>query len=373
VRDTLELIGLLDDANVRAFLAVIRAGEGTADEAGYRRHFGGRLFDSFADHPRVSITAGLGRHQYTSTAAGAYQFLARTWDGLVRQYGFDDFEPATQDIAAVALIDGRKALDDVLAGRFAQAVAKCAREWASLPGSPYGQPTRTMAQAEEVYRLAGGLMRPQGTPAPVETRPVLITPETAKTAAPRASAITPQSNKESTMPLAPIIGALLPGIVQMIPQLGKLFGSGSEVSERNVKAAELAVNMVTEVVGARNAQEAAEIIRDDPAMKAVAIKAVEDRWFELTESGGGGIEGARKADAAAVASGGMLQSPSFWVAVALLPLVYLIVGSVVGLFGSPWSDDVRSAIANGVVGMVLGSIAGYYFGQTTSRNRTPQP
>jgi hypothetical protein len=181
----------------------------------------------------------------------------------------------------------------------------------------------------------------------------------------------PISTGAPAMPLAPILAAVLPSIVSAIPMLGKLFGSGSEVAERNVKAAELAVGIVQQAIGARNAQEAAEVLAADPVQAAAAREAVAARWAELTEAGGDGIAGARRADAAVASSGGMLQSPSFWVAVSLLPLVYMIVGSVVGLFGSPWSDDVRSAIANGVVGMVLGSIAGYYFGQTTSRNRTP--
>ena len=47
MKDAIALAGLLDDGNVKAFLAVIRAGEGTPDQDGYRRHFGGRLFDSF--------------------------------------------------------------------------------------------------------------------------------------------------------------------------------------------------------------------------------------------------------------------------------------------------------------------------------------
>jgi uncharacterized membrane protein len=132
------------------------------------------------------------------------------------------------------------------------------------------------------------------------------------------------------------------------------------------------LGIVQSATGAVNAQEAVERIKADPAALAAATKAIEAHWFELVEGGGGGIDGARKADAA-VSGGDMLHSPSFWVALALLPLVYLIVGSVVGLFGAPWSDDVRSAIANGVVGMVIGALAGYYFGQTTSRNRTPAP
>jgi len=146
----------LQHPNVRAFLRMLRHGEGTSGPDGYQIHFGGERFASFADHPRRAITKKLGGKPITSTAAGAFQFLAKTWDGLVRQYGFADFSPHNQDLAAVALILGRKALDDVIAGRFEQAVKKCNLEWASLPGSPYGQPVVTMAKARQVYEAFGG-------------------------------------------------------------------------------------------------------------------------------------------------------------------------------------------------------------------------
>lgn len=180
----------------------------------------------------------------------------------------------------------------------------------------------------------------------------------------------PYTSPEASMPIPAIVTALLPTLIESIPKLASIFKPGSQVAERNVAAASAVLGIVQSATGAVNAQEAVERIKADPAALAAATKAVEAHWFELAESGGGGIEGARKADAV-VSGGDMLHSPSFWVALALLPLVYLIVGSVVGLFGSPWSDDVRSAIANGVVGMVIGALAGYYFGQTTSRNRTP--
>jgi hypothetical protein len=44
MRDAIALGGLLREPNVQAFLRVIRAGEGTADDDGYRRQFGGKLF-----------------------------------------------------------------------------------------------------------------------------------------------------------------------------------------------------------------------------------------------------------------------------------------------------------------------------------------
>lgn len=143
---------LVDNANVRAFLRVIRTGEGTADADGYRRIFGGRLFTSYADHPRVLVKSG----GLSSTAAGAYQFLSSTWDETRAKMGLADFSPRSQDVGALGRIAARGALPDVLAGRFDTAIKKVAHEWASLPGSPYGQPTISLAKARQVYLASGG-------------------------------------------------------------------------------------------------------------------------------------------------------------------------------------------------------------------------
>lgn len=148
---------VLKNPNVRAMLAVIRRGEGTADADGYRRHFGGALFSSFADHPRVSKCFTLkSGGRLCSTAAGAYQFLASTWDETAAAMRLRDFSPVSQDLAAVGRIAARGALADVLAGRLGVALSKLAYEWASLPGSPYGQPVISAATAQSVFLTAGG-------------------------------------------------------------------------------------------------------------------------------------------------------------------------------------------------------------------------
>lgn len=144
------------DKNVQAFLSVIRHAEGTAGPDGYRMLFGGRLFDTYADHPRITITLPAGDGMISSTAAGAYQILERTWDDVQSHLELPDFGPASQDAAAVYLIDRRGALELVKAGDFAAAIQKVAKEWASLPGSPYGQPTRSLAELAAVYTNAGG-------------------------------------------------------------------------------------------------------------------------------------------------------------------------------------------------------------------------
>jgi muramidase (phage lysozyme) len=143
---------VLQDRNVKAFLQVIRKGEGTGDAGGYSRLFGGGTFASFADHPRITVR----RSGYTSTAAGAYQFLQSTWDETRRIMGLTSFSPASQDLGAVGRIAARGALADVIAGRLEAAIKKCAKEWASLPYSPYGQPVISMSTARAVFAGAGG-------------------------------------------------------------------------------------------------------------------------------------------------------------------------------------------------------------------------
>lgn len=180
--------------------------------------------------------------------------------------------------------------------------------------------------------------------------------------------------QETVMPLPAFIAAALPAVIEAIPKLGRLFGSGSEVSERNIKAAELAVEIVRDATGAANAQQAVELVQTSPDARAAAVRAIEQRWLELDEAGGGGIDGARRADGAMARSGDVLRSPSFWIGLALLPLVYLLVLSLIGLIGSAtWSDDVRAGLAGSLISAIVGGLIGYYFGQTTSRNRTPAP
>ena len=173
--------------------------------------------------------------------------------------------------------------------------------------------------------------------------------------------------------MAPFVAAVLPSLIDLVPKLGKLFSSGSDTSERNIKAAEIVVAAAKEAIGARNEQELLEVIKADPAAAAAVRSAIESQWFKLEEVGGG-VQAARVADAQFSAGNARAwHSPSLWIALAMLPMVYAVVGSVVGWWGTPFSEDVRSAIANGVIGVVMGGLMGYYFGQTTSRNRTGTP
>lgn len=372
-KDPIALIDALQHTNVQAFLRMLRHGEGTAGDDGYRVMFGGGHLvgldgepgtaDDFADHPRRAITRKLGGTPITSTAAGAYQFLSKTWDGLVKQYGFADFSPMNQDLGAVALIAGRKALDDVIAGRFEDAVRKCNREWASLPGSPYGQPVVTMARARKEYEAHGGTYAP-AAPAvhePLPTIADLINPE-----AIAAEPITPTPKEQ---PMAPFVAAVLPSLIDLVPKLGRLFSSGSETSERNVKAAEIVVAAAKEAIGARNEQELLETIKADPAAAAAVRGAIEAQWFKLEEVGGG-IAAAREANAVYMQPGaaGFWLNPAFWVSLVFLAMPVLILVDMLFVHADNYDDTLRTQVITAVLAL-LGIVGAYWLGTSFSSQR----
>ncbi|TCZ68362.1 muramidase [Flaviaesturariibacter aridisoli] len=139
--------------NLRAFLVMIQYAEGTFGKDAYRKVFGGGTVSSLNWHPNMPITKG----GITSTAAGAYQILGKTWAEISGKLRLTDFGPESQDKAAVELIRRRKALSDVLAGRFGAAITKCRKEWASLPGAGYNQRERSKQSLLAVYKIAGGI------------------------------------------------------------------------------------------------------------------------------------------------------------------------------------------------------------------------
>lgn len=250
--------------NVIAFLRVIRAGEGTQGEQGYRTLFGGGLFDSFDQHPNRQITAVLAGRPIASTAAGAYQFLSRTWQGLVKQYGFSDFSPPNQDLGAIALIAGRNALHDVLAGNFEAAVRKCNREWASLPESPYGQPTLTWARALAIWAQERSALAQQN-----------VLPTT----------VGLPKQKEPEMPLPALVLAMMPQLIASLPSLAKIMSrsEGETVPERNVKLAEKVGDLITQATGQDTVEGAVRAIQADPGMAQRADTLIASNFAELMD------------------------------------------------------------------------------------------
>jgi muramidase (phage lysozyme) len=126
--------------NVEKFLMLITFTEGTdRQKTPYNELFGFTNFAGYAKHPNILIKAS----NYSSTAAGRYQILK----GTAKMLKMPDFTPESQDLAAIKLIKNAGALDLVELGKWESAISKCNKIWASLPGSPYGQPTHKMIDA----------------------------------------------------------------------------------------------------------------------------------------------------------------------------------------------------------------------------------
>lgn len=145
-----------NNPNVRKFLDMIQKAEGSK---GYDYGFGNVKLTNLDDHPRKSssFTQTDGKKN-TTNAAGKYQFMEKTWDGVKNKLNLTDFGPQSQDAAAVELLRQRGALDAVKSGDWPTAIAKTGAEWASLPTSPYKQAKRSM---EFVYNALGA-KKPEG-------------------------------------------------------------------------------------------------------------------------------------------------------------------------------------------------------------------
>lgn len=143
--------------NIIAFLDMLSWSEGTLGlgDDGYNVIVGGGLFARYADHPRQSIE--LPRLNIRSTAAGRYQLLSRYFDAYRTQLGLHDFSPVAQDMIAIQQIKECRAYQLIISGQITEAISRCARIWASLPGAGYGQREHKLADLLRMYVTFGGL------------------------------------------------------------------------------------------------------------------------------------------------------------------------------------------------------------------------
>ena len=160
---------------VRAFLRMIRVGEGTTGDIGYETLFTHKSFvkdfkRDFSTHPNIVMKGG----ELESTAAGAYQILYDTWKYLrdkryFVKYSINDFGALSQDKMGLLLLKVRRAgskgfsikdadtgdsisvLNLLIYDRVKEAIELASWEWASLPPGRYGQPIKKMGEAMALY------------------------------------------------------------------------------------------------------------------------------------------------------------------------------------------------------------------------------
>ncbi|MET3536009.1 peptidoglycan DD-metalloendopeptidase family protein [Chryseobacterium limigenitum] len=159
------------EARIRAFMRMLRVGEGTEGEKGYTTQYSGTQFSDMTKHPENVITAG----DYSSSAAGAYQIMRYTWWWLkgeqltkdnkkagvyeeahdyIKKYSVPDFTAESQDKLCILILKHKRAgsLPLITKNQVKEALEQYGSyEWASLPPGRYGQPAQTMTAALEKY------------------------------------------------------------------------------------------------------------------------------------------------------------------------------------------------------------------------------
>jgi len=341
----------LGNANVRAFLHVIREGESDQTEEAYTVINGGGHFQvpPWA-HPYAGQSAPPGK------AAGAYQFIPHTWQACAGALGLADFSPPNQDAAATHLIIGRGALDAIEQANLVLACSLLKDEWVSLPGLG-------------MQRIAHVFMQYGGTLLGTTAQP---SPE-----APQQEATSPPTQQGSSM------GALmfLPAILQAIPELISALGKGPQ-AQKNAGAAQIIADTITKAAGTDGIGAALDKMANDPtAAASIKQQVLNDPAITALTEVGGGVVAARDFDLKqqAAASPFYKSSAVFWMSVLLLPIVYWLVGSVIvgdnsnegiwKLFGNSWTGESRAGAFNLVIGLILGGICGVYFGVSVTQQR----
>ncbi len=149
----------------KALLDTIAFTEGTAghEEDGYNITYAYRVFNNCDHHPNIEVCSG----GWCSTAAGRYQFLTETWNGL----GLPNFHPDNQDRGAMGLITNKRGVQvpsdrPLTQAEFSAAMDSLSWEWASLPPSRYGQPIVDLATVRAKYCSFAGCDGQQGTVPP---------------------------------------------------------------------------------------------------------------------------------------------------------------------------------------------------------------
>jgi len=146
----------IDDPNARALLNAIAEAEGTSryPNQGYNTQFTGTQFTDLSKHPEQLRSGG----GYTSDAAGRYQFLSTTWNGVMG----GAMTPERQDMAALKLVARRGV--DIKNGLSMNEIYKLGGEWASIEGGPnmrkggsYGGQAKYSAESFlQMYQKYGG-------------------------------------------------------------------------------------------------------------------------------------------------------------------------------------------------------------------------
>ena len=376
-------------ANLRAFLYLIAWCEGTSGPNGYRTIVGGEKFDDFSDHPnRIKSGTFSNGKAWRSSAAGRYQFLHSTWLECKHALSLPDFSPESQDAAAVYLIKRRGALHAVEQGDLDNAIHLCRHEWASLPGSPYGQPTKTLAECRAVFQRAGGVLitrtvesgeaagTPQQPSAFPSTQPAGNPPQGSATLPPAVPAAPRFPSSESEPNIMPLPAAAAVALGAELLKLLPMFSSGSKVAERNVAAGQAVggklLEIAKEVAGpALNEQAAVEAVQKNAQLRDQFVAKAVANWSDFAPAWEAEEKSRREARAFGVelmSDGPAWRQIGAGVLIGTLSLTIILGGGAMfwSLMSSPQLDPGQKGLILGALLSVFSSTAAYWFGSSAS-------
>jgi muramidase (phage lysozyme) len=149
-------------SEVEAFLLAIRHAEGTNSKKAYTTMFTGKQFSDLSKHPeQVNCTIGPDGKDLCSAAAGAYQYMPKTWARISKKINAADFSPENQERGAVELLKERGAFKLIQEGKIETAFTYVCEEWASVScythktkGAYPNQAVKPISELMEVYRKA---------------------------------------------------------------------------------------------------------------------------------------------------------------------------------------------------------------------------
>lgn len=182
--------------------------------------------------------------------------------------------------------------------------------------------------------------------------------------------IPPQPRINQETDVGPFALALLPSLLNAAPELIHSFQSKdpSEIAQRNEKAATVAISIAKDALNASNEQEVKEKLDASPEAREIVRQAVKDNWFSIVEAGGGGIAGARDANAKVQGERSFLYNPAVWVSLLLMVLPFMLLVDVFYVHPDSYDGNLRTQIVTAVLAVIM-MVGAYWLGTTASSGK----
>jgi hypothetical protein len=183
---------------------------------------------------------------------------------------------------------------------------------------------------------------------------------------------------EASMPLPAIAAALLPVLIDRVPDLIRIFGDKDKpVAERNQEAVEKVFEIAKAATGAPNEQAAVEAIATDPDAAGAFREQVRAAWFDLYDpeafAASEASRGVAREFAEQMTGGPMWRGVGFGAILFVLAIITVVGGGLMlrELLLADASEQTRGMVAGALITWV-GVVLSYFFGSSASSRTKDQ-